>query len=250
MTDGEIRERAERIRAAFEGEESRVTGDMKLLLGRCKYIAWNVSIGEYHRDGLFKRAVSDLEHLGFDTSKADTDMGPRSESVRESAENAMRDTWALWGIASMPENRGHRAFKVVNRADDLMECIDGSFGPITLDDAIRNLHDAVTEWVKGDGKVVTGECEDPFRVISKIVFTERVRETPERVLFNPPATIAFWADGTKTVAKCSEGDEFSEYVGLLVCIAKRHLKIPRRGTFEDAMARLLRRAERRGGGAR
>lgn len=30
------------------------------------------------------------------------------------------------------------------------------------------------------------------------------RPTIERVLFNKPATIVFWSDGTKTVAKCNE----------------------------------------------
>lgn len=33
----------------------------------------------------------------------------------------------------------------------------------------------------------------------------------DKVLFNPPATIVFWLDGTKTVVKCKEGEEFSEW---------------------------------------
>lgn len=45
----------------------------------------------------------------------------------------------------------------------------------------------------------------------------------KRVIFNGPATIVFWADGTKTVVKCQEGDEPSLEHGLAMCIAKKAL---------------------------
>lgn len=45
----------------------------------------------------------------------------------------------------------------------------------------------------------------------------------QRVLFNDPATIVFWKDGTKTVVKCQEGDLYSEEVGLALCFAKKAL---------------------------
>lgn len=41
------------------------------------------------------------------------------------------------------------------------------------------------------------------------------------VIFNDPATIVFWADGTKTVVKCQEGDEFDPEKGLTMAIAKK-----------------------------
>ena len=45
----------------------------------------------------------------------------------------------------------------------------------------------------------------------------------QRVLFNDPATIVFWKDGTKTVVKCQDGDVYSEEVGLALCFAKKAL---------------------------
>lgn len=45
----------------------------------------------------------------------------------------------------------------------------------------------------------------------------------KKVIFNNPATIVFWEDGTKTVAKCSKDDTFSEYAGLSMCITKKLL---------------------------
>ncbi len=46
----------------------------------------------------------------------------------------------------------------------------------------------------------------------------------EKVIFNPPATIVVWKDGTKTVAKCSGGDGYSEDHGLAMCVARKYFK--------------------------
>lgn len=43
----------------------------------------------------------------------------------------------------------------------------------------------------------------------------------KRIIFNDPATIVFWEDGTKTVVKCMEGYEFSEYYGFVCALAKK-----------------------------
>lgn len=43
----------------------------------------------------------------------------------------------------------------------------------------------------------------------------------KNVIFNPPATIVFWSDGTKTVVKCSKDDKFDPEKGLAMAICKR-----------------------------
>lgn len=43
----------------------------------------------------------------------------------------------------------------------------------------------------------------------------------KNIKFNGPATIVFWGDGTKTVVKCQDGDDYSEEVGLAMCIVKK-----------------------------
>ena len=43
----------------------------------------------------------------------------------------------------------------------------------------------------------------------------------KKVIFNEPATIVFWGDGTKTVVKCSKDDEFDPEKGLAMAIAKK-----------------------------
>ena len=43
----------------------------------------------------------------------------------------------------------------------------------------------------------------------------------KKVVFNDPATIVFWGDGTKTVVKCSDNEAFDPEKGLVMAIAKK-----------------------------
>ncbi len=45
----------------------------------------------------------------------------------------------------------------------------------------------------------------------------------KKVIFNYPATIVLWEDGTKTVVKCQEGDCFDKEKGLAMAIAKKFM---------------------------
>lgn len=44
----------------------------------------------------------------------------------------------------------------------------------------------------------------------------------KKVKFNPPATIVFWTDDTKTVVKCN-GEDYDPEKGLAMCISKKFL---------------------------
>lgn len=43
----------------------------------------------------------------------------------------------------------------------------------------------------------------------------------EKVMYNNPATIVFWSDGTKTISKCHGEDKYDPKVGLLLAILKK-----------------------------
>lgn len=45
----------------------------------------------------------------------------------------------------------------------------------------------------------------------------------KNVIFNDPATIVFWADGSKTVVKAQDGDIFDPEKGLTMAISKKAL---------------------------
>lgn len=53
----------------------------------------------------------------------------------------------------------------------------------------------------------------------------------DNVIFNDPATIVLWKDGSKTVVKCQPGDTYSKELGLAMCIAKKYLG--NKGNFNE-----------------
>ena len=60
---------------------------------------------------------------------------------------------------------------------------------------------------------------------SSIIFKESNRVIPsiKKVIFNDPATIVFWEDGSKTVVKCQDGDIYDPEKGLAMAISKKAL---------------------------
>lgn len=78
-----------------------------------------------------------------------------------------------------------------------------------LDDLRKKQNDIPSAYPGSTFGLVCQECE--VRPIFAI----------DKVLFNPPATIVFWLDGTKTVVRCKEGEEFSEWAGIALCLAKK-----------------------------
>lgn len=43
----------------------------------------------------------------------------------------------------------------------------------------------------------------------------------KQVIYSKPATIVFWNDGTKTIAKCHGDDIYSPETGLVICCFKK-----------------------------
>lgn len=50
-----------------------------------------------------------------------------------------------------------------------------------------------------------------------------IKDNIKDVIFNDPATIVFWVDGSKTVVKCQPGETFDPEKGLAMAISKRVL---------------------------
>lgn len=70
---------------------------------------------------------------------------------------------------------------------------------------------------------MTGASSDKSKSNNDISKPKMTHGCPgiNKVIFNDPATIVLWDDGTKTVVKCSEGDTYSEWSGLAFCICKK-----------------------------
>ena len=61
--------------------------------------------------------------------------------------------------------------------------------------------------------------------------------TIKKVVFNDPATVVMWSDGTKTVVKCQPGDDYSKETGLALCIAKKYLG--NKGNFNEVLKKWI-----------
>lgn len=66
------------------------------------------------------------------------------------------------------------------------------------------------------------------------------KDTPNKVIFNDPATIVFWTDGTKTVVK-AEDEPFDPEKGLAMAIAKKYLG--NKGNYYDIFRKWLPKEE-------
>lgn len=65
-------------------------------------------------------------------------------------------------------------------------------------------------------------------VRNTMTFLEMCRESQrvtfpsvKKVIFNNPATIVIWGDGSKTVVKCQNGEKFDKEKGLALCFMKK-----------------------------
>ena len=99
--------------------------------------------------------------------------------------------------------------KMVNYKN-IVVCIDGNYyRPSSGDCSVR-----VGEYPRYDLRVEL----DPLYMVKEVSGSSKIKD----VIFNPPATIVFWIDGSKTVVK-AEGEEFDPEKGLAMAIAKKAL---------------------------
>lgn len=83
----------------------------------------------------------------------------------------------------------------------------------------RDNIDALLYYIKGSDKSPSANKKTTER--SNYMPTD-IRRLIKKVKFNPPATIVFWTDNTKTVVKCN-GEDYDPEKGLAMCICKKVL---------------------------
>lgn len=72
--------------------------------------------------------------------------------------------------------------------------------------------------------VSTGTINNASVSTRKVAYNSMWKRTKiKNVIFNDPATIVFWSDGTKTVVKCGENDIYDPEKGLAMAVAKKYL---------------------------
>ena len=70
-----------------------------------------------------------------------------------------------------------------------------------------------------------------------------INNIPEvkKVIFNDPATIVYWKDGTKTIVKCQKGDNFDSEKGFAMAFLKKCWG--NKGNFNDKLIKIMKEAK-------
>lgn len=96
---------------------------------------------------------------------------------------------------------------------------DDSYSKLPRSYRLDNIDALVYGYIKGSDKSPSANKKTTER--SNYMPTD-IRSLIKKVKFNPPATIVFWTDNTKTVVKC-KGEDYDPEKGLAMCICKKVL---------------------------
>jgi hypothetical protein len=139
--------------------------------------------------------------------------------------------WDVFNETSQPNNKEEKSmaleFRYLGIAQN--ELHDGSKGQrVFIGDrweSARN-RDLV---LKDDSLYCFIEDKNEWKKITSFEFEKTVKYSSipygfmiiNKVVFNNPATIVFWKDGSKTIVKCGENESFDTEKGLAMAIAKK-----------------------------
>ena len=104
-------------------------------------------------------------------------------------------------------------------------------------DDVKRLYDRICRWgndMRKDNKPMSSDVK---KILNSIYGRENAMRkgyiyrpskennsmVPNQIIFNPPATIVFWKDGTKTVVKCAKGEKFDPYTGFCYAFTEHFL---------------------------
>lgn len=76
---------------------------------------------------------------------------------------------------------------------------------------------------KFDSSKVT-VTRSPSLSVNLVTNLMKDKYTPKKIIFNGPATVVFWKDGTKTVVKRAEKDPDNRYNAFCAALAKKIFK--------------------------
>lgn len=104
---------------------------------------------------------------------------------------------------------------------DLIVLTDADVDPKKVDEFIKAVENADGH---NEAEFDYDDCyEDVWMDGYKCGMNDSALDLPVRAIFNNPATILFWPDGTKTVSKCVEGDIWDREKGVMAAMLRKYL---------------------------
>lgn len=165
--------------------------------------------------------------------------------LKKNGYNAYEISEDMIDLVDYQDNRNHykidyakkQVMIVLNKRIDVRYLRNDIHGGFVKTAPKENWKETYDEWIKENPHtdITTIYPETLFRFPGrsggKVLFTKAwmyaMYGTPlysiKNVIFNDPATIVFWSDGTKTVVKTQEGEIFDPEKGLAMAISKKVL---------------------------
>ena len=125
-----------------------------------------------------------------------------------------------WAVESIETNRAERNIEVTITGYPKHEC-----GPFVVDE--NDFERDINNRMNGKEKELETALMRRMTNTTYGAYSNNVNfkgfYTPhiKNLIFNPPATIVFWNDGTKTVVKCQNHEEFDPEKGLAMAFFKK-----------------------------
>lgn len=145
-----------------------------------------------------------------------------TQQLVDAAKNAIN---SVYGLMAAEQKIAKRGIDLADSTDSLEQSV------------VKQFINEMTENVKGDPQFMPNRENDrAFHqyliwddALTRKLYDKIQKEKNkaiydnmiQRVIFNPPATIVIWRDGSKTVVKCGEHDIFDPEKGLAMAISKR-----------------------------
>lgn len=89
-----------------------------------------------------------------------------------------------------------------------------------FDDVLDRLSDERNYWTT----ISSSNWDHPYQTVqtreAKVMFKDVLNDI-KQVIFNEPATIVIFKDGSKVCVKCTKNDKFDKEVGLIYALVKR-----------------------------
>lgn len=111
----------------------------------------------------------------------------------------------------------------MKREESKGSLLDLATTQVTIGNKAYNATDV--DWIQTPGQfpeIRVCATVSPFNMCSPMIFVENL--SIKKVIFNPPATIVFWSDNTKTVVKCDpQQDVYDPEKGIAMAVTKKML---------------------------
>ena len=124
-----------------------------------------------------------------------------------------------------------------------MEMLSVRFEPLAVCDIVKTAQakydQNIFDIIRRERSAYQRQRERERRVLEKL-FEYKNRLKIEKVIFNDPATIVYWRDGSKTVFK-ADGEAFDPEKGLAMAISKKALG--NEGNYYDTFTKWLKESE-------